>query len=267
MRKRLRTRIILSCLLLVVLLIVAVSSTKKEPQYKGQSLHVWARLCWSNNTTGEQRKEAADAIRHIGTNSFPFVMQWLRFEPQHWKDKLEYSKPKLSQFLQRFWESNDEGDDKAGDAMSVISVLQSEAVLLAPEILRLSYDKSRDQAAYRALDALGCLGTNGLPQLEQILRDPHHKHRARAAGVIGEIIEMDPTARSAVPALVQCLGENDSILVMRVSDALAGAGVTSDLVIQPLKKNLTSPDILIRRAAETTLRALSPEALTNAPSR
>src|SRR5205823_12852958 len=49
-----------------------------EPKYQGVSLTGWL-------AKGSNDGEAAAAVRHLGTNSIPFLLQWLSYEPAPWR--------------------------------------------------------------------------------------------------------------------------------------------------------------------------------------
>src|SRR5438105_10163377 len=53
---------------------IAVWPPKGEPRYKGQKLSEWLKA--SENRASE--KEAAVAVRHMGTNALPWLIEWVR---------------------------------------------------------------------------------------------------------------------------------------------------------------------------------------------
>src|SRR5260221_5062014 len=58
-----------------------------EPTYAGKRLSEWvARLSSKNSLEGDS--EAENAIRHIGTNSLPYLLKWISYEPAPWRIKL-----------------------------------------------------------------------------------------------------------------------------------------------------------------------------------
>jgi hypothetical protein len=78
-------------LLLVVGGMIGVSVTgalrEHEPTYAGKRLSEWVmRLSSKNSLEGES--EAEEAIRHIGTNSLPYLLKWISYEPAPWRIKL-----------------------------------------------------------------------------------------------------------------------------------------------------------------------------------
>ena len=76
----------------------------------------------------------------------------------------------------------------------------------------------------------------------------------RSIGVMGK------QARAALPALVKCLGHEDSELRMLAADALGEIGDNSGTVVDELRKLLQDPEPDVRESAATALKTLSPDA-------
>src|SRR5882762_8557061 len=83
MRKR---RVLFLCLSVALLLTVVVWALSREgdrePTYDGRTLSEWASLPLG------RENEASEAIRHMGTNTFPTILKWLRSGQVPWKAKM-----------------------------------------------------------------------------------------------------------------------------------------------------------------------------------
>jgi len=72
---------------------------ESEPTYHGVSLTSW--LCaYDSMATGrrsspQQKQEAAEAVRQIGTNALPWLLKWMRYEPAPWRQKWRSTFDKL----------------------------------------------------------------------------------------------------------------------------------------------------------------------------
>src|SRR6266850_1213266 len=158
---------------LVLAAVVWAISRDREPTYDGRTLSKWIELAGRENT------EAREAIRRMGTNTFPVILKWLCYKPAPWKTKVlnrlglgpDWVRP---HFLVS-WLNDEQAVTRVMHAYNMLGVLQEEAAPIGPEILRLSYDKS--DVGILALEALGSMLTTGLPYLLQALRDPNHPHR------------------------------------------------------------------------------------------
>src|SRR4051794_30069300 len=92
MRKWHLVTIILVTIVIVVLgpRLIPPDSDPNEPVYKGQKLRTWVALKTLGAPT--ESREAAEAIRAIGWNAVPFLLQWIEDPPRSRKRKL-FAKP------------------------------------------------------------------------------------------------------------------------------------------------------------------------------
>jgi hypothetical protein len=143
---------------LVLMAVVWAVLRDREPTYDGRTLSEWAGL------SPGREKEGSDAIRHMGTNTFPTILKWLRYKPSPWKVRmLERLMPGPNWIRPRFlisWLNDEQAKARVIHTYNVLGVLQEEAAPIGPEILRLSYDKS--DVGIGALDALGVMQITGL---------------------------------------------------------------------------------------------------------
>src|SRR5437879_4899885 len=157
-----KRKVIFFCLgvAFVLTAVVWAISREREPSYQGRTLSEWTDLLPGKND------DASNAIRHVGSNSLPVILKWLRYEPPSWKVKMvrplgavpDWVRPR---FLVR-WLVDKPAQARVGRSYRVLSILQEGAAPIAPELLRLSYDKS-DVVPNRALQALGSMGTTSPP--------------------------------------------------------------------------------------------------------
>jgi hypothetical protein len=75
---------------------VVVWPRKREPEYQGKKLSEWLEIYERNSlvlqvgygksgdstTKVKRMEEARDAIKQIGTNGVPFLLQWIAYEPK-----------------------------------------------------------------------------------------------------------------------------------------------------------------------------------------
>src|SRR6476620_5248092 len=50
------------------------AARQREPSYQGRNLSEWLTICRSTATSQPVREEAASAVRHIGTNGLPILL-------------------------------------------------------------------------------------------------------------------------------------------------------------------------------------------------
>ena len=211
----------LGAALLLTAVVWAISRDRdREPMYEGHTLREWADLSLRHGD-----RKAYGAIVHMGTNTFPLVLKWLRYEPPPWKRKvLRRLSVLLPDWLMpvplAFWLDDMSAKDRVDRAYQVLDLLKANVASIAPELLRLSYDKS-DVVANRAFTALGDAGTMGVPYLIRAILDPHHPRRAEAARQIGVALARNSAATNAIPALLECTADKDVGFQSEASVALA----------------------------------------------
>src|SRR6185369_15651805 len=72
--------------------VLAVATREKEPVYGGRKLSEWAEMYTEglDLTNGaNQVRQAADAIREIGTNGIPYLAKWMRYIRPAWETAVE----------------------------------------------------------------------------------------------------------------------------------------------------------------------------------
>ena len=201
---------------LVLAAVVWAISRDREPTYDGRTLSKWIELAGRENT------EAREAIRRMGTNTFPVILKWLCYKPAPWKTKVlnrlglgpDWVRP---HFLVS-WLNDEQAVTRVMHAYNMLGVLQEEAAPIGPEILRLSYDKS--DVGILALEALGVMQITGLPHLLRAVRDRHHPHRKEAVRSLRMVLH-NPAATNAIQALFECTEDMDSEVEHEASVCLA----------------------------------------------
>src|SRR5213593_818865 len=84
---------------------------RSEPVYKGKPLSAWAQQYGSNNWSANEgpAREAELAIRHIGSEAVPFLLDQMRSEESR-------TKKKLRELLPVKWHNKLPLKDTSGDA-------------------------------------------------------------------------------------------------------------------------------------------------------
>src|SRR5271169_5495899 len=81
-----RVLLILLACGLVVVLFVLVWPREREPEYKGRPLSKWIASYTAKypDESSPEYREAAEAVRQIGTNAIPCLLKWLTHENPTW---------------------------------------------------------------------------------------------------------------------------------------------------------------------------------------
>src|SRR5207245_6253066 len=79
-------------LVTVVSALLLATLVKREPRYQGKALRQWVQQYrtnhWGNGRDSDAEKREQEAIQAIGTNSIPFLLEWVRTPDSRWKAKL-----------------------------------------------------------------------------------------------------------------------------------------------------------------------------------
>jgi hypothetical protein len=111
-----------------------------EPEYNGVKLSVWLDRYEYSNTPGA----GYTAVCAIGTNSLPFLLDWIQHETPAWKRYARQTAPKMPAMVQknRFvrWLLADPRELRANAAVSGFQLLGPRAEPARPELQRLVWD-------------------------------------------------------------------------------------------------------------------------------
>src|SRR5262245_49413915 len=190
----------------------------REPDFDGRNLMQWLEIGTTNFAA------ASNALVRIGTNSLPFALKWTAAEPEPANRKLPGYLLKLPPPIRArgiaYWMSNNDTESRAALARVAMMALQGKPCSIAPELQATTHRTTPSPVPWRAIQALGAMGTNSFPVLLEILQEPDHPCRDGAATIIGDLLEKYPSLGAvADPVLAECLNERDTLLVMRASSA------------------------------------------------
>jgi HEAT repeat protein len=276
---------------------IAVWSFKRErePSYQGKSLSEW---CENIDVFHDVTSPATEnAIRTMGTNSIPFLLKWIRYEPPSWLEKADSTLERLTPdsvynsmmrpFRQSFY------------AAKAFELLGTNATAAIPELTRLMHATNNVHSSSLAAIAMGSMGIEALPPLLHSLAQPHPPSSVfRAISSMGYLgtntmaaipiliehtrqndhhvaqdairclgrLELEP--QTVVPVLTNLLGAtNEQALRLSALYALKHFGSRATSAIPAILRVTTDADDRIRSGATNALLEIAPELLTNSVSR
>jgi hypothetical protein len=233
--------------LAVVAVAYAIFSRKSipEPSYAGEPLSEWLVLYERPGRHGGVPTAAERAIRSIGTNALPCLLEWIRYELPPWRRALlkvaTWPVPgkTLDEGKVVYGKSSIEGKSlrRAEQAQVGFALLYTNAVSAIPELEALMKNNRKPSVGLRAIYALSEIGIAALPALTNALANVNQTNRIDIIYAIYGMVQNSPyyyrdTCRAAcLPALTRALSD---------------------------------PDPGVSRQAETTLYNLAPHTLTDA---
>jgi hypothetical protein len=186
-----------------------------EPSYKGKSLSAWLNA-YGYDGIGSGSRDADKAVRQVGTNAIPPLLQMLRASDS----------PLIARCIELLDRQN----------------LVSFRITPAPE---------KNFEAYNAFQALGPLASNAVPGLIEIYgANISQSSQALAAGSLGEI---GPPAKPAIPALLKGLKTTNDLVRLYTVAALNGIHSEPESVVPELVRLLRDSDAEVRMLAAAAL--------------
>src|SRR6266567_6456797 len=190
-------RVIAACAVATVVVRGFSAGRLPEPAHEGKPLSHWLREYDTGmpglHKEGDTQRvaRAGQAVRKIGTNCFPWLVQELSAKEATQGDALPtnfYS----GEAIKRRWL-----------AVSAFSILRPSVDRVTARLVELLDDK---QTSYTAAMAIGSCGVDSISVLTQALDNKNACARESAARVLGLF---ETNAHSAIPALVRCAKDPD----------------------------------------------------------
>ena len=241
----------------LILWFSAIATFGAEPTYEGKSLTRWLKLYDRANEGSSEEAEASAALRAMGSNAVPFLVQWMGNSTSDvqlvsadafkvLKETGASAVPELAAMLN--------GTNKllatvAGSALGHIGAPALPVLIagLTNRSFRIGVDSGL---------ALVELGTNARPAISILLADlrhPNHFYRERAADILGQLhIEAD----TVVPALIKLLDDDSKAARFLAITGLANFGGEARSAVPTLSRFLKDEDSGFRRTATNALRQI-----------
>jgi HEAT repeat protein len=253
-----------------------------EPSYKGKNASQWLDEYGLGPGAYKPNPQADDALRHIGPNAVPDLLQLLHATNpnpatqtpaswDHWKAYLGFQalgpagKLAIPDLVKLAHDPSDSSDPSGTDHAPNVAFWKDTVRVAQIAAISVTFDapgqphKPREMIELRgpflvdgeiAAWSLAAIGDESVPPLMEMLTNPIPRLRCRAAVALGL---MGATAEPAVPVLVRMM--NDPVINTRweVTDALGCIGRRADLAVPALTKALTDPSFDIQNLAVGSL--------------
>jgi hypothetical protein len=178
-----RTVAIAVVLCAATVVVMMAFSRKPEPRYEGRPISFWVARLVGNHSASEV-KQAEAAIRAIGTNGLPYLIDSLANEPPEWRVKIAHYVPGWlpgSRKFTSFLRADGKIIARVFSTLSAFAVLGPDAAPAIPALEAMMNDTNRVGASLSAVYALSRIGPPGFPALTNALAIPQHPHHAQIA--------------------------------------------------------------------------------------
>jgi hypothetical protein len=268
MKKR---RLILLALALIAASVITILlwPGEREPEYQGKKLSEWL-LGYRSARAQSEQAEAANAVRQIGTNAIPWLVEWISCDDElpawrlrlfHWaSEHRRIAKGKMFRSLVHIPEM-----DKILAGCHGFEILGPAAKDAVPELSHIMHGPMLYGKARRAVLALSKIGNHALPVLLSALSNESQTNRYWIAWCIGNMRDLGTNVDSTVPALVQCIKGKDKELGGAAAEALGKLHPTPDLAIPALKLASHDSDNYLRHPALMALGQFGAQARSAIP--
>jgi hypothetical protein len=243
--------LIASGIIIAFLIAIAVWPGEKEPEYQGKTLSEWLYTGWNSPEASPRQAEAADAVRHIGTNALPYLLRAVAYEtPPSRKGiyRLMRRVPRAVWDAFGWDEAIRMGSYRASSAMFGFRVLGDKASPAVPSLSQLMRGTNRT-FSLNAMAALMWMGNAGLPTLVEAVTNKTSPTPLRTAALseIGYMRARHTNAASTLPVLFECLREDDPEVVGAAAVALGNFKTEAARVVPALIASMQNSDSHVRR--------------------
>ena len=167
-----------------------------EPSYGGKKLSQWLDgFNYHYHMTDESPSfiEFSDAIRQIGPEATPFLLDWIRYQPAHTNAKAQVAfllgavPDSLVPTRIRDWLDEEKQLGRAIRSVIAFQVLGTNALPLLPELSRLATTSANSDVSQRAIEAMYELGPPAIPTFLRVIRNPQAEGRYKAMLPLGSL--------------------------------------------------------------------------------
>jgi hypothetical protein len=209
----------------------SASSEKPQPRYKDRQLSEWLAMCRPGDGPWDTGGEAERAVRLIGTNALPFLLEWIRYELPPWRQTLLRfaTRPVPGKTLEEgkivYGQSRILGRSTRLAELAQLGfvILNTNAIPAIPDLERLMKANQRPVVGSRAIYALGDIGGPAITALTNALADTEQSNRIEIMHALCSAERASPYYYggaydgAALPALTQALKDPDSSIRRQAS--------------------------------------------------
>ena len=226
-------------MLAAVILVMSLAAPRSEPRYRGKSLTSWLKIYDSFEEGEAARAEAANAVRHIGTNAIPYLLTDLGHHPPAWMETVSNLIRGWPQRFINVWQWLIVSQDRNWRAELGFQILGADATPAVPRLILMLNDRIEDYEEPPAAEALASIGQPALIALMGTLTNRANSGQFRAAAVQA-IGEMETNANEVTEQLVACL-EDEPEVAIAAALALGSVVVDKEALVPKLVAILNPP--------------------------
>src|ERR1700722_14577116 len=229
----------------------------RDRVYRGKSLSQWLKA-YDPRILIDNKEEVDDAIRHIGTNAIPTLLEMLRSK----NNAVVAAAVKQAEKADLIWLSL--AEERHAEAARGFEVLGTSAKDAVPALIAIYNERISPDSQMATAYALGCIGPaarNAIPQLLEAATNADCNVRQCAIRSLGQI-HSEPEL--SVPVAIRALDDTNQLARFEAANALRAFGTNAKAAIPSLVRAFKSKDKHINKTAADALKAIDVEAAAEA---
>lgn len=224
-----------------------------EPIYDGKPLSKWIDIAapWKPTPyNADERADATEAIRAIGTNGLPQLVDWVGYTPRGLRPMILRHYPNLPTWLvqkQRVVRFFYKPIIRADGAVTAFKTLGHDAVPAIHNLTRLVQSTNNSPGTrQRALSALAYIGPRAVPAILGVVSNVTQKSDL---WVLPGISRMGANIDQVIPALLPQLQNTNLVVAQTILRFLRDESIEPELLVPAFTKCLADPRPPLREEA------------------
>jgi hypothetical protein len=254
--RRIRVWIFICCGVATVLILTFWR--QREPQYHGRSLSQWLLLLNGgySNEPDISRHDAEEAIRLIGTNGLPFLVQWINYREPPWHTRAQTLCNNMPQIIGSPLSRLLLGQRGELQWLAIwnLYLFGADAQPAVPALTNLMASQPRYTPS--CVLALAQIGGDALTPVLNVLTNQANPQRLFAISALAELDTRHPLDPTIVSTLTNFLADTNREFAICAAQILSSHDSQKDLAMNTLVDSLGNKNKNVRQAAMSRLRVL-----------
>jgi HEAT repeat protein len=215
---------------MVVVCVVCLYRRKAEPVYKGEPLSYWLQCYDGQMPTGlpnaNREAQANEAIKAVGANAIPTLLRLLDWREPRWKGLLRALEARIG--VNKI--PNTLAPRAVYQVQGAFGTLGSKASNAAPKLIEIYNHNPNVTVKLVALSSLGQIGPaarEAVPALIRIATQPTTNGFMVQYQACHTLVGIHADPELAVPALIKCLEDKESIVRATAAECLGYFGTNA----------------------------------------
>jgi hypothetical protein len=264
-------------LVVALFLFFAFGGHEHEPVCNGKTLSQWAMIrsasvgtvlrhtggqvegiVWTETIARSHLANAEAAIRHIGTNGLPFMLDWLVYESPalrptwkqkaiDWLTKIPMPKKFKAGLRNTSFNAYPEQPPRPmpEDALWCFQVLGSKAGPAIPALTKIALEREHWQASVRGIEALDAIGQESTPALLDLATNYACSSRRQVIVALTELAKRNPGSEIGAISrtLARCVNDGDIAIERQAARSLGDLKVDQTIAFPVLTNGLRDPNL------------------------